>query len=101
MLHVEDAERLMGLPGKWTEPAYPLRAPGKPKRAVDYGYASLVTRNGVQGGGGGGGDYDNDPSEQSVRNRTRDFQISQNDFNLATAKRFEKLGIAVAVPQAR
>ena len=46
MLHVEDAERLMGLPAGWTEPVYPLNTPGKPRRTMDYKYAELVARNG-------------------------------------------------------
>ena len=98
MLHVEDAERLMGLPAGWTEPAYPLQVPGKPIRKIDYGYVSLVTRNGRVID-----DDSGDQDDQNTQNAARDrsFQTSQNDFNLASAKRFEKLGIAVAVPQAR
>ena len=32
MLHVEDAERIMGFPAGWTEPCYPLNRPGVPPR---------------------------------------------------------------------
>ena len=63
MLHVNDAERLMGFPAGWTEPCYPLNLPGRPARAIDRS--------------------EGDSCEPSV------------------AKRLEKLGIAVAVPQAR
>ena len=63
MLHINDAERLMGFPAGWTEPCYPLNLPGRPARAIDRS--------------------EGDCGEASV------------------AKRLEKLGIAVAVPQAR
>lgn len=63
MLHVNDAERLMGFPAGWTEPCYPLNLPGRPARAIDRS--------------------EGDSCDASV------------------AKRLEKLGIAVAVPQAR
>jgi hypothetical protein len=118
MLRVEDAERLMGLPAGWTEPCYPLRVPGKPNRTVDYNYAALVVSRGAGNGrsdtgltpgdaegrgggaGGGGGGETNPPLEHNKGRRLYAAQ-SLNDFNAATAKRFEKLGIAVAVPQAR
>ena len=32
MLHVEDAERIMGFPAGWTKPCYPLNRPGVPPR---------------------------------------------------------------------
>ena len=124
-LHVEDAERLMGLPAGWTEPAYPLCVPGKPRRHIDYGYAALVARNGrvrstladpPRDDGPGGRDGasrrkrvgpERDRSDRRAddakaeENARRAFAQHMNEFSAAIYKRFEKLGLAVAVPQAR
>jgi hypothetical protein len=99
MLHVEDAERLMGLPAGWTEPAYPLNVPGKPKRNIDYGYAALLAKNG--GPRTTSAEEDDGDGDARAENTRRAFAAQMNEFAAATFKRFEKLGLAVAVPQAR
>ena len=99
MLHVEDAERLMGLPAGWTEPAYPLNVPGKPKRNIDYGYAALLAKNGRPRTNGA--EEDDGDGDARAENARRAFAAQMNEFAAATFKRFEKLGLAVAVPQAR
>ena len=107
MLHVEDAERLMGLPAGWTEPVYPLNTPGKPRRTMDYKYAELVARNGraaAESDAANSADPHDDDGATTARteeNARRAFAQRANEFSAATYKRFEKLGLAVAVPQAR
>lgn len=107
MLHVEDAERLMGLPAGWTEPVYPLNTPGKPRRTMDYKYAELVARNGraaAESDAANSADPHDDDRATTARteeNARRAFAQRANEFSAATYKRFEKLGLAVAVPQAR
>ena len=110
MLHVEDAERLMGLPAGWTEPVYPLNTPGKPRRTMDYKYAELVARNGRAAaedddaeriGGSARRRRRDRPGRLTEENARRAFAQRANEFSAATYKRFEKLGLAVAVPQAR
>lgn len=119
-LHIEDAERLMGLPAGWTEPAYPLNVPGKPKRNIDYNYAALLARNGRAGDKTRADPRDDQTREsrengrllerdrrgnlddaRAEENARRAFAQQMNEFSAATFKRFEKLGLAVAVPQAR
>jgi site-specific DNA-cytosine methylase len=116
MLHVEDAERLMGLPAGWTEPVYPLNTPGKPRRTMDYKYAELVARNGRAAAESAAANSADPPGSRDVsdppdddrattarteENARRAFAQRANEFSAATYKRFEKLGLAVAVPQAR
>ena len=118
MLHVEDAERLMGLPAGWTEPVYPLNTPGKPRRTMDYKYAELVARNGRAAAASAAANSADPPNssrdvseppddrattgqKKTEENARRAFAQRANEFSAATYKRFEKLGLAVAVPQAR
>ena len=49
MLHIDDAERLLGLPVGWTKPSYPLNLPGRPIRATGDVEASLNKRMSLLG----------------------------------------------------
>lgn len=50
MLHVDDAERVMGFPAGWTEPCYPLKSHGRPTNRVGADAdAALTKRVGLVG----------------------------------------------------